>query len=65
MGTCDNQPRVNPPRGFVFVIGMHVEHILGTGANTMYIVPTVRNSHTAILDSCVGGQVRGGHSGPH
>lgn len=38
--TCFNQPRAHHLRGFVFVIGIPVEHILGTGANTTCIVYT-------------------------
>lgn len=37
---CVNQPRVNHLRGFVLVIEMPVEHILGRGANTSYIIQT-------------------------
>ena len=39
-GTYVNQPKVNCLRGCVCVIGMPVEHILGTGANTAHVQPT-------------------------
>lgn len=63
-GTCANQPRVNPLRGVVFVIGMPVENILGTGANTSYITQTQLAHSRPWQLECLG-QVRDRHSGPH